>query len=275
MKSYEMVETLSNKAHVSLEQAKEALENSNWDILDAAIYIERHKAEFNAQRPQGAAPNPAYYVSGQQREVGGGYATPGFNRQGPFDPRTDFNRPHGINSPNASTYVPPYKNFPNGGSPYSGKAPNAGQPQYEQQPVGEFVGKLAGMLENLVNHIFKASFIVKRRGETIFTVPVLIFILALIAFFWVVVPVLVFGIAFECKYSLGIKSNDARTVGEVIDRTVNSALYTADKAKNTIMHETENLRAAYAQSKREFDADFQKGRDSVKIDLTKNDKPQG
>ena len=50
MKSYEMVEKLSEKAHVTLDTAKDALEKSNWDILDAAIYLEKNKVENPVQQ---------------------------------------------------------------------------------------------------------------------------------------------------------------------------------------------------------------------------------
>ena len=35
-----MVERLISKTNISYEEAKEALENNNWDILDATIYLE-------------------------------------------------------------------------------------------------------------------------------------------------------------------------------------------------------------------------------------------
>ncbi len=42
MEYFEKVEKLREKANVSFEEAKEALENSNWDILDAMIYLEQN-----------------------------------------------------------------------------------------------------------------------------------------------------------------------------------------------------------------------------------------
>lgn len=41
MDSFEKVEKLRERANVSYEEAKQALENSNWDILDAMIYLEQ------------------------------------------------------------------------------------------------------------------------------------------------------------------------------------------------------------------------------------------
>ncbi len=41
MEQLEKVEKLREKANVSYEEAKEALEASNWDILDAMVYLEK------------------------------------------------------------------------------------------------------------------------------------------------------------------------------------------------------------------------------------------
>ena len=41
MEKIEMVEKLKSKANISYEEAKVALEQVNWDILDAIVYLER------------------------------------------------------------------------------------------------------------------------------------------------------------------------------------------------------------------------------------------
>ena len=41
MDNFEKVEKLRERANVSYEDAKQALENNNWDILDAVIYLEK------------------------------------------------------------------------------------------------------------------------------------------------------------------------------------------------------------------------------------------
>ncbi len=49
MERYEMAELLSQKAGVSLEEARQALEENNWDMLDAMIALERaHKTAGGA-----------------------------------------------------------------------------------------------------------------------------------------------------------------------------------------------------------------------------------
>lgn len=42
MDKFKLVEKLKDKANVSYEEAKDALESSNWDILDAMLYLEEH-----------------------------------------------------------------------------------------------------------------------------------------------------------------------------------------------------------------------------------------
>ncbi len=41
MTNFEMVETLREKANISYEEAKTALERSNWDLLDAMLLLEK------------------------------------------------------------------------------------------------------------------------------------------------------------------------------------------------------------------------------------------
>ncbi|WP_346928924.1 ubiquitin [Clostridium sp.] len=42
MEKIKLVDTLRDKTNISYEEAKSALENSNWDILDAMLYLEGH-----------------------------------------------------------------------------------------------------------------------------------------------------------------------------------------------------------------------------------------
>ena len=48
-KNFELVEKLVNTFGVSYEKAKEALEASNWDAVDAAIYLEKDKNESQSE----------------------------------------------------------------------------------------------------------------------------------------------------------------------------------------------------------------------------------
>ena len=41
MTNFEMVETLREKANVTYEEARDALEAANWDLLDAMLLLEK------------------------------------------------------------------------------------------------------------------------------------------------------------------------------------------------------------------------------------------
>ena len=45
MTNYEMVEKLAEKMNVTLEEAKNALESCEWEMLDAALLLEKQKGE--------------------------------------------------------------------------------------------------------------------------------------------------------------------------------------------------------------------------------------
>lgn len=246
MKSYEMVETLSTKAGVSLEMAKDALEKSNWDILDAAVYLERAKAaapgDTASTQPSSSG---AYYTSSRLNEVNGAYATPGSGGD-----KHTFNRPYGYNDNNG--YVPPYKDF------------NA-VPDLDDTSIGQAVGILAGTLEKIVNGLFRCYFVVNRHDREVFRLHLLPTLIIGIVFWWAVIPVLLLGIAFECKYSIGVKQSGDKTLTEIIDNTVNGAWDTAKKATNDIVNETKNATQLYEQTKKEFAEDYRKGKNSVNL----------
>lgn len=50
MDNFEKVEKLREHANVSYEEAKQALESSNWDILDAMIYLEQNGKVHGPER---------------------------------------------------------------------------------------------------------------------------------------------------------------------------------------------------------------------------------
>ncbi|NLK96205.1 MAG: DUF4342 domain-containing protein [Clostridiales bacterium] len=60
MDKFEMVEKLKTKTNVSYEEAKKALEETEWDILDAVVYLER-KGIIDE-------PSVGYYKTNNNRE---------------------------------------------------------------------------------------------------------------------------------------------------------------------------------------------------------------
>ena len=63
MDNFEKVEKLKEKANVSYEEAKQALENSNWDILDAMIYLEQNGKVKGPEQT-------SYTTQNEQRTIG-------------------------------------------------------------------------------------------------------------------------------------------------------------------------------------------------------------
>ena len=249
MKSYEMVETLSDKTKVSLAEAKEALENSNWDMLDAAIYIEKHKAQNRASQNQ---TSNGSYVGSQQTEQNGQYSTPNYthfsgapNNQ-PFD---NSQNPFGGQAYNQ------YSNQQNSG-PFN--VPPYNQ-QYNQPPVsiGEMLGKICGKLENIVNKGFRGSFVVSRNGRRVIQIPTLIFLIIFLGGFWSLLPILFIGLFFGFTYSFEDNSNSTK---EPLNDFFNNAKNAAGKMKNDFQASRESMKEEYDSLKK----DFQKGKDSTK-----------
>ena len=74
MTNYEMVELLRQKANVSYEEAKAALEASDWDLLDAIVLLEREgKVPENDARFSTKAEEEKKEESKKKRERDGAF----------------------------------------------------------------------------------------------------------------------------------------------------------------------------------------------------------
>ena len=73
MTQYEMVEKLSEKMNVTLEAAKAALEASDWELLDAALLLEKQRGEAGqgaySTRPEPEAQSRREKARAQRRGV--------------------------------------------------------------------------------------------------------------------------------------------------------------------------------------------------------------
>lgn len=68
MDNFEKVEKLRERANVTYEEAKEALENSNWDILDAMIYLEKNGKAPSPEQSSYTTQNQKITVEVQENE---------------------------------------------------------------------------------------------------------------------------------------------------------------------------------------------------------------
>ncbi|MDO4739159.1 MAG: DUF4342 domain-containing protein [Eubacteriales bacterium] len=80
MTHYEMVELLREKANVTYEEAKRALEASDWDLLDAIVLLERegkttrasssHSTQTPPEQPDEEQPQPSPFRENMKKLAG-------------------------------------------------------------------------------------------------------------------------------------------------------------------------------------------------------------
>ena len=207
MKSYEMVETLSDKAKVTLAEAKEALEKTNWDMLDAVIYLDEHKNE-RAQQARNSDTNVPHLNSLQKEQ------------SGEFDNQNFANAPQ-VNVQNTAQQADPgfSQNGQFGGKPHNGSF-QYGNPGFNNQgaSVGEMFGRACGNAENAINRGMKSDFIVSRNGRILFQVPLLVFLILTLAFFPTAVTFFIVGLFLDFKYSFGNNTVCNEQFGSFVDK---------------------------------------------------------
>lgn len=167
MDHFEMVEKLREKANVSYEEAKAALEACDWDILDALVLLE---SEGKVSEKKGA-----------------NYSTEEKN--------------------NAPKDEPHQKN-----AKINGK-------------------KILGFISSLINKGSENAFVLKRKGEEIMRLPIIVLILLLIFLFQLMLILLAIGLFCGVRYSFEGPLFKQTTVNHVMDKA-------ADKA-DEIKHEVQ------------------------------------
>ena len=234
MKSYEMVESLSDKAHVSLEQAKEALEKSNWDMLDALIYLERNN---NASIPN-AGNNGFNYPGSQMNPINGQFGQPPMPPHGaPFPPHGAPMPPHGPQfgpRPNGFN-APPRGKGPNG--PQFRVVPPNGVPPYDPgKSVSESLGRACGKAEKIIGNGFDNSFVIRKKdGEVLVQLPVFIFIIALLAsvpIFPAVFILTIIGLFSVLRISFEGKNIENLSLNDTVNDAVKKATDATEKIKD-------------------------------------------
>ncbi len=155
MNHIEMVEKLRQKANISYEEAKAALEANNWDLLDAMIMLEKQ---------------------GKVNENATSYSTADKTGDASYQP---VNATASAQSKNSG-----FKNF-------------------------------CSWCKELFHKSWVNTFCVKREGVVAIQMPILIFIALLLLCFWIILPLMVIGLFFGCRYQFAgenIKSDDLNNV---------------------------------------------------------------
>lgn len=168
MENYEKVEKLRERANVTYEEAKEALEQNCWDILDAMIYLEKNG---RTSRPEQAS----YSTQGQKKRE---------------DTEEDF-------GPESS------------------------------HDFSDTMKRFGRWCVKMIKKGCSNYFCVEKGGKEIFTVPILVLILATLAAFWLVLILLVVGLFFDVHYRF--HGRDIKS--DKINRAMDNASETANQIK--------------------------------------------
>ncbi len=161
MDNFEKIEKLVNKAGCSYEDAKAALEGSNWDMIDAIISLER----------DGKVAKPASEQTAQKADDGVEIVT---------EVKTD--RGNGNSG---------------GSSSYSGNKGDDGRTGSTQEKTKKKLGlwtRFKGIMTN------NRMVILKSNGQQIVDLPIWIPVIALITFFWATLILAAVAMVFGCRF---------------------------------------------------------------------------
>jgi hypothetical protein len=157
MATLEHVEKLRARANVSFEEARDALEACNGDLLDALILLER--------QGKTASPGDGGYYSSEPAEI-------------------------------------VCRDAPNGNGGRHGKRGHYYDPNAEEgwRNFANFWKTLGRGLLKLLEIGSANHFEISRNGKLILAVPVTVFVILLV-FFWWLVPVMLLGLFFSFRYT--------------------------------------------------------------------------
>lgn len=169
MDDLEKVERLREKADVSYEEAKKALEECDGDLLDAMVYLEK----------QGK-----------------------------------------VKKPKASSYTTQYEE--------SQDFTEAVKGEKEMGGAGKTLNRFFAWCGRMIEKGNQTMFRVEREGKNIIRVPVTIFVILLIIFWEIIIPVMIVGLFLSCRYSF----EGVHEMHVDINGAMDKAADTADRIKN-------------------------------------------
>lgn len=200
MEHFELVEKLVNTFGVSYEKAKEALEASNWDAIDAAIYLEREKNSAPVQTEAAEIPNEP-----QPEPI----------------PEPAAEEPKEEPQPQVNT------------APKGSTAGNTSSVMDDMKKEGSKLFKV------IWDFLTLNSFVVKKNsGEVFLDVPIWLAATLLIAFFWAVI--LILGIVFIMGYRFSFSGPQLgkKNIKNTVDQAENAAGDFVEKVKNSVAPDT-------------------------------------
>lgn len=169
MDELEKVERLRERANVSYEEAKKALDECGGDLLDAMVYLEK----------QGKVKNPG-----------------------------------------KTSYTTRYEEPENFG--------DVGKEQKNSSGIKDMLNRFFSWCGRTIQKGNQTFFRVDRNGENIIRIPVTVFVLLAVLFFWILFWVLVAGLFLGCRYSFEGVGDVHVDVNKAMDRAADAA----DSIKN-------------------------------------------
>ena len=195
MDNFQKIEQLVNKAGCSYEDAKAALEGCGWDLIDAIISLER---DGKVRKEEAAQPEQKVEAS---VEIVPEIASAGTSGSG------------------ERTYT--HDAGPAGDQDNAGSSDGA-----EGAPKRKFRlwARIKGILLNNRMLVFRSS------GQQILDLPILIPVIALIAFFWATLIVAVIAMVFGCHFHF-----EGEDLGKTnINNTMDKATDYAEKVRSDL-----------------------------------------
>ena len=194
MDNYQKVEQLVNKAGCSYEDAKAALEACGWDMLDAVISLER-EGKVNKETAEQKAEEPIEII-----------------------PEVSADKVAGSSSQQI-TYT-----YDDSSSGNSDKAGNTGKADGTGKRGRRLWKRIKSILMNNRMVVFKSS------GQQIMDLPIVIPVIALIAFFWATLIVAAIAMVFGCRFHF-----EGEDLGKTnINSTMDKAADYADKVRSDL-----------------------------------------
>ena len=210
MTQYEMTEQLSEKCDVTLEEAKAALENSNWNTLTATHLLEQEKfrrmQELNAFAEGGTA---AAVQSGTAAAV----------QTAPEETARE-------ESANGETARAPK-------SVAVEVIEAAKQKETRKHRGNQGLRNLGAHLRKLLACGNRNRFIARKGEEQLLSTPVTALVLLMLCAFWVCVPLLVIGLFAGFRYSF----SGAELGRESVNSAMDKAAEMAEKVKEEVTGE--------------------------------------
>ncbi len=198
MITLDQVEKLKERANVSYEDAKAALEATGGDLLEAVIYLER------LGKTTGPGLHSYNTRTGSSHEGG-----PGHGGQGRQDGR--WGQQSGF---------------------YPGEQGNGYQ--YQQGPgFKQQCRTLWRKFCDLVKRANTNQFEVIKDGRCLISMPVTLLIISAVFFFWVTLPILVIALFFGCRYRFRGPDLGKDAINSVMDQAAD----TAESIKRSVMAE--------------------------------------